>query len=173
MKILPGICLVVTLGLSAAIVADEGAAARPAATGISVRADTAADADNADRGRPRTIYHENPYIHLGASRVDVRPGATTPIPPGWTHADAAARRRGADPYRLVKLAGGRSFDLRGLGDPLVALRVEHLALAILLLLGVGIVAGQAEDELGERTAEGRQRRPERHEAGQAQTLAAF
>ncbi len=85
MKSVLGSFLVVGLCLSASPLA-EGARARPE--------------------RRATVYRDNPYVSIGAARLDVQLGPAIQLPAGWTYEDAAAARAGApDPYHLVKFAG--------------------------------------------------------------------
>jgi len=108
-----GKSLVAGLCLSATVPAGSGTPAPPQQTSprAVANAENRANAENPDRravGRSRsraTVYRDNPYISIGSARLDVRLGAATQIPRGWTHEDAATRRGGADPYRLVKFAG--------------------------------------------------------------------
>ncbi len=63
-----------------------------------------ADSTGARPKRP-TVYTDNPYVAVGATRIDLREPVDRQIPAGWRHEDLDAARRAADPYRLVKFSG--------------------------------------------------------------------
>ena len=54
------------------------------------------------RTRRATVYESNPYVSIGALRLDVRRDPVSQIPEGWRHADAVRVSARPDPYRLVK-----------------------------------------------------------------------
>jgi len=61
-------------------------------------------ATGARPSRP-SAYVGNPYVSIGALRLDVTKGIESQIPAGWRQGDVAPAVSRPDPYRLVKFSG--------------------------------------------------------------------